>query len=417
MDGSEHISPERLERYRERRLTAGELLAVHGHLAGCEPCRSQLLQLYPVRASLDALRADLAAALREPLHLSYDELAGYVDGALAPAEREVADSHLTLCTRCGEEVSDLRALRADLNARIEAAPRARIRASWPPRWLLLPAAAGLAAVLWLAVWELRSPPPVVGPKVIARESSSVATPASPSEVRVALNDGGGRVTLDAEGRLAGLPVLSPQAEAAVRAALETGRVETPAYFGGWVGGAGTLLGAAPAVGSLVLVGPLATAVDGDRPTLRWRPLAGATSYTAAVFDADLNPVAASPPLTGTEWRVPRSLPRGRDYSWQVTAMVEAGEVNAPAPPAPEARFRVLERSLSEEMRRARAASQGSGLLLGLAYARVGLLEDAERELRALAEANPGSSLAQSLWRSVRARRPQPESPTTTKPAQ
>jgi hypothetical protein len=257
----------------------------------------------------------------------------------------------------------------------------------------------------------------VGPKVIARESSSVATPASPSEVRVALNDGGGRVTLDAEGRLAGLPVLSPQAEAAVRAALETGRVETPAYFGGWVGGAGTLLGAAPAVGSLVLVGPLATAVDGDRPTLRWRPLAGATSYTAAVFDADLNPVAASPPLTGTEWRVPRSLPRGRDYSWQVTAMVEAGEVNAPAPPAPEARFRVLERSLSEEMRRARAASQGSGLLLGLAYARVGLLEDAERELRALAEANPGSSLAQSLWRSVRARRPQPESPTTTKPAQ
>ena len=111
------------------------------------------------------------------------------------------------------------------------------------------------------------------------------------------------------------------------------------------------------------------------------------------------------------------MPRGRDYSWQVAAFVEGGEVTAPEPPAPEARFRVIEPSLLDETRRGLEACGDSHLLRGLLYARTGLLDEAERELGALVEANPGSAVAEELVRNVRALRPQSATPTTMKPAQ
>jgi hypothetical protein len=44
------------------------------------------------------------------------------------------------------------------------------------------------------------------------------------------------------------------------------------------------------------------------------------------------------------------------------------------------------------------------LLLGLRYAQAGLLEDAEREFRALLAANPRSSIAKNLLRHTEALR-------------
>jgi lipopolysaccharide biosynthesis regulator YciM len=41
------------------------------------------------------------------------------------------------------------------------------------------------------------------------------------------------------------------------------------------------------------------------------------------------------------------------------------------------------------------------LVLGLLYARAGLLDEAEREFRALREANPNSELAHRLLKQVR----------------
>jgi hypothetical protein len=55
---------------------------------------------------------------------------------------------------------------------------------------------------------------------------------------------------------------------------------------------------------------------------------------------------------------------------------------------------------------AKNASAGSHLTIGLLYAQAGLLDDAERELQALLRANPQSTLAQKLLRSVRAKRKQ-----------
>jgi hypothetical protein len=50
---------------------------------------------------------------------------------------------------------------------------------------------------------------------------------------------------------------------------------------------------------------------------------------------------------------------------------------------------------------------GRRLALGLLYAEAGLLDDAERELKALLVANPQSPIAKSLWLDLRSKQRQP----------
>jgi hypothetical protein len=65
---------------------------------------------------------------------------------------------------------------------------------------------------------------------------------------------------------------------------------------------------------------------------------------------------------------------------------------------------ILDQAKANELAEAKNASAGSHLTLGILYAQAGLLDDAERELQALLRANPQSSLAQKLLRSVKAKR-------------
>ena len=94
----------------------------------------------------------------------------------------------------------------------------------------------------------------------------------------------------------------------------------------------------------------------------------------------------------------------RVYSWQVSASKDGQEVSSPAPPAPEAKFKVLEQTQADELARVRQQVADSHLTLGLVYARAGLLDDAERELQALAEANRDSAVERNLLRSVKTAR-------------
>ena len=121
-----------------------------------------------------------------------------------------------------------------------------------------------------------------------------------------------------------------------------------------------------------------------------------------MLDADFNTVATSPPLEGTTWTPPRALERGRVYSWQVTAVKDGKEIISPSAPAPEARFKVLEKAKADELMGVERAAAGSHLVRGTLYARAGLLDDAERELRALVAANPKSPAARKLLQSLQA---------------
>jgi hypothetical protein len=85
-------------------------------------------------------------------------------------------------------------------------------------------------------------------------------------------------------------------------------------------------------------------------------------------------------------------------------MKEGREVISPAPPAPEARFKILEAGRAEELGRSLDAAGASHLARGVLYARAGLLDDAEREIEALLRDNPRSNAARKLLRSLRAMR-------------
>ena len=221
---------------------------------------------------------------------------------------------------------------------------------------------------------------------------------------VALDDGGGRVVFDARGGLRGLETLSPEARAAVRRSLETRRVETPrVLYGLAVAEGGVLMSGATNAGvPFALVGPFGRVVREDRPVLRWRPLAGAKSYTVAVVDANFSIVAQSPRLTATAWTLDKALPRGANYTWQVTAAGADGtEVVSPVSPAPQAKFRVMDESALDEVTRLEQAGVRSHLARGVIYARAGLIDEARAEFEALVQENPRSQLARRLLDSVK----------------
>ncbi len=233
----------------------------------------------------------------------------------------------------------------------------------------------------------------------------------PATIVIALNDGGRRVALDATGSLKGLNQLPESDRRAVKSALTSGRVSTPPALASLQAGGGPLLSGGSSGGSGVVtfapVSPVGTFVRAGRPVFRWRALEGATSYVVNVFDASFNKVATSGALSSAEWTPPAAgaLARGQVYFWQITASRGGEELTAPAPDAPEARFKVLDETKARELSAAQRAAGDSHLALGVIYASAGLLDEAESEFRLLLEENPKSSPAQKLLRDLRARRP------------
>jgi hypothetical protein len=199
----------------------------------------------------------------------------------------------------------------------------------------------------------------------------------------------------------GLEGLPSSAQREVSRALAGGHLETPTALAQLRGRPGVLMGGANQGAPFALLDPVGAVVRSDRPTLRWQPLDGAAQYTVTVFDPNFNAVVKGPPLQQSEWSVPGALKRGQVYTWQVTAIKDGREIIAPAAPAPEARFRVLGREQEDELARLERARPRSHLSRGVVYARVGLLEDAEQEFRALVRDNPRSKVARRLLSNVR----------------
>ena len=115
---------------------------------------------------------------------------------------------------------------------------------------------------------------------------------------------------------------------------------------------------------------------------------------------NFNRVAESPPLSKPTWRLAVPLQRGQTYSWEVTAVKDGEEITAPVAPAPRAQFRVLEADKLNALTKLKGQRPASHLALGLTYARLGLIPEAESEFRQLVKENPDSALAKKLLRTV-----------------
>ena len=325
-----------------------------------------------LRHAASVLGRAIAPGPDDCAHPAYESLEGLVDGRLEAADREVVRSHVDLCQVCSEDVADLSAMRAVMPPVSPAGARV-------PAWRsYMVAAASIAALAVMAVW---------------------------------LSDYGGRDVADSP--VAAVPVppppaapssaLTPDEQAIVGRVSETGRLDLPADLAALGGSVGTLLGEPRQAAPLSAIAPAGTAVLASRPAFSWRPMPGATGYTVTVFDERFAEVARSPKLTSATWTPAMDLPVGRTLAWQMTAHLATGDVNGPAPPHPEARFRVIDATTAATIvdRLSRLANEP--LALGILLARAGLFDEASRVL-ARATADPATrSQAQAVLADLKAR--------------
>jgi hypothetical protein len=77
--------------------------------------------------------------------------------------------------------------------------------------------------------------------------------------------------------------------------------------------------------------------------------------------------------------------------WQVTAKRGKERITAPAPPAPRASFEIVPDDVAQRLRKIHG-----NLPLAVAYAREGMLHDAQDAMNSVVQANPDSALAKQL---------------------
>lgn len=424
----EHLTQKQVEDYSRRQLSAAELLVVTDHFGGCDVCRQRIEHAENGDAAYLVLHSQVFEEFPETLHLTMEQTAAYVDRSFSGEELQVIDDHLTHCEQCVSAVDDLREFRNEIAPSLDrdyrpATVASRAESSWrrtlrsltaPFRVSPVPAFGGaalalllLAFVAWL-VWRTpQQPEPQIAhtptPQPAAPPSQPETPPVQPSTAPIVaqVNDGSGVVALDQQGKLSGADDLPPAYQNLVRRALTTGRIEKSAQLQGLTRPPSSLMGANNKKDFSVLE-PLGNVQLTDRTTFRWSAMEGATGYVVEVYDEKFAPVASSPQTTSLTWTT--TLPRGHVYTWQVKAIKDGEETTAPRPPAPQAKFRILDQTKANELANARRAHASSHLTLGLLYADAGLLREAEQEFRLLQKANPNSDLPRNLVRQIQSLR-------------
>lgn len=233
---------------------------------------------------------------------------------------------------------------------------------------------------------------------IQRDTKS---PSNTTATVAEINDGNQKITVDVTGNVAGLDHLKPADAQIVKETLLAQNIARPSELSELVGEQGVLRGNASAGQTFRLLSPARIVTANDRPTFKWEALPGATSYRVYIGDADNREVADSGELssTVTEWTPSNPLPRGRVFSWAVVAKADGNDVISPAASQPEMRFKVLSGEVLRELEALQNSSR-SHLAMGIFYARVGMLNEAEREFKILARQNPNSPFALKLLRSI-----------------
>jgi hypothetical protein len=424
---TEHLSDEIILAYRRRSLAAAELLSASNHLAACADCRVRVSPPSVLHAGFAAIRTVLVAEAN-PSHLSYDEIASYVDGKLQSEDVARVELHARECPSCAADLKGIQALRNELEA-----PPAR-KSSWGKfaefwqtglNWKGSLVFAGAAGCALLLLFVVRGPNPQEAnrraqaqpPKSAAPAGVSAGVPEPRQPVQTAtadsIRDGNRLVSIAAGGTISGLEAIPDSDRTSLQRVLAANRVDAPAALAGLAGAGGILMGSRAQAPQALLQAPVGRVVETDRPMLRWKPLPGAT-YLVSVFDSRYDEMASSGWIPDAEWRIPQALRRGGVYSWQLNVRQNGVEFTVPVPPAPEARFRILSAADEADLIRVRGIAGDSHLVLGLQYAKAGLLDEAIQELRTLRQQNPESETVAALLESVERLR---GSPAGAQPAQ
>jgi hypothetical protein len=425
---SHHLSQVQVERYCLQILPPAELLEVSDHLEECEQCRRQVetrlddSAFFAIRSEIfgDEAVHSLSPA---PAHLTFEKTSQYIDGKLPADKIQELTDHLTRCEECALAVKRLRAFKDDIAPELRQTFRPAITAAWPRKGWRRPGSSRrsfsltspslafgvslmvlvLAGTAWLILRTSREEP------IRKDESASTTSPPTPAKeppvpLLAQVNDGEGRIALDTEGRLSGANQLPSAYQQMIKEALTNPRIEPSPLLKGLSRPPSALMSIGKSEVEFSVIGPVGKVLLTDRPTFRWSKLKGTSAYAVEVFDNKLNLIVSSPRLVANSWTISKPLARGVVFAWQVKAFKDGEEITAPRPPSPQAKFRILDKTAADDLTEARQAFSSSHLLMGLLYAREGLLEEAQAEFQSLERKNPNSEIVRKLLERVRSMR-------------
>jgi len=456
---TEHISTSRIKHFCVRALPVEELATIAGHLGTCSTCLKQLTKTLRSRRGSAPLKFTLAPEFWfRHEHVDNEQLVSLADNTLDPTEREIIDIHLKVCGSCREDVRSFIAFRQKIETelRVRNEPRTQNALHGQARhwnwWqglgrkpvyafaavILIAIALAIALMVFrnrTSVFEAwKGPPPQTSPKPSPRgngaetAASPTTTPPNnesastspkptiePSPKRtienpapqiensavVALNDGRSTITLNKDGTVTGLDDVPPETKRDVATALVAEKIEPPAVLNSLAPESTTLRGIGNKGAPFTLVSPGRTVIIENSPVFKWEQLSGASAYRVYVLDSRGRQAAKSEDLSSAinEWKPSAPLDRGNIYSWVVIAVVDGKEIVSPGAAAPAMKFQVLSADDLQKLDQLKLTR--SHLVLGVFYAKVGLLGEAEREFQELASLNPDDKVAKKLLRSVR----------------
>ncbi len=452
-----HLTEPQITAYRDRALTSEERATVSSHMEGCEPCRTR------VRNARNVVGAAASAAIQflptnetESGHLTYEEMAAYVDGKADEAVREVVEGHAQFCERCAEQVRELRGFQAMLSTYPKkeyapfagagflrrAAERLKSRGGRFFLFTLLPSAA-TAVVVALIMMRHAERPMIRRPG----DSSLIASARQDAEIRrlrmqereardeaaslkrrlqVAERDHAaassaplvaGRPVRDKDGRLF-LPVQIPHDLAVAYTHRD---VALPKQVAALVSDHTVAMGDEGPNATFSLLSPCATFVSSTSPMFAWQSVPGATKYTIQVKDKDDRAAiraevtkfgskwvvtverpesmtgSADESAEGIRWTPPNRcrLQPGEAYTWSVAA-TRADGTAAKAPPHGEVNFKTLTAAESTKVAVEIGRYGTDDVLAGLIYAQHGLLDDADAAFRKAEHLNPNDQTVKDL---------------------
>lgn len=380
-----HLSSPELQAFVARELPSAQLLEADDHLAECAACRSALEQHAGAGNGVQQMESVFAAA--EP-HLEYEQVRLLAERKAVSPEVSL---HAASCGACAREVAELRKFAAEVGAM----PRATVAATPVVRNNVVPMKPSIwrSPVLWSGLAAAAVLLVVVG------LYHQHATPDAVDAI-ASLHDGGAQIFVDRGGQLHGEETASDAWRAQLAAAMQTGKLEVnvPARLA--VERTETMLGSPSGPPAFRLLSPVGRVSVSDRPAFTWNALDGAKTYKVTVYGAGYKKIVESPIVSTTNWQAMDTLPRGAVYTWTVTAEGGKGTVVEPAPPQPEAAFKVLEANAAAELQQAAASHPHDALLLAVLYARAGAVDEARAQIDALAAENPDSKLVAQLRESL-----------------
>lgn len=422
---TDHISETVMQSFCAGGLPAISTLLCAEHIEVCRECSRLFERLSRINAaSAPNNEQSLLQAYLLGEHLIYEQLSAYLDRRLDKDEMREVKLHLEFCPDCSEELSGLKEFRRTVESELRPGPWRRLVKTLTMRWewigrLDLEHAFGILSILILSGltalmihqwhnWNDDPPPttptvtapgnqpPIVGRgpigKVDQSENPSGVMPPKSTET---IFDGHKQYVIAYEGDQVRIDSLTTKLQKDVVKLLKGQVIGDPRLLQQLASANLSLRGANKS--KIVLLNPVGTVIEEERPVLRWGPIEGATSYLVDLTDETLRPVAQSPHVESTEWTVTDNLKRGAVYLWQVTGFKNGERIDNQLNPM--GRFMVASEKKAREIEEARK-QYTDHLELGVYYLKEGLLDQAQEELSQLRLRNPDSKIVNKMWRNA-----------------